>query len=127
MRDTSAKCDCCGKREQAGQCVKGSVMCSCETYSWRELGLQVAYECPKCKQCPVHCGCFDNECNCKLSRESLALLGHYSTCPARIKSREQHTNTCVHEFEWEGGHGTPYGPTEPELVCKNCGAVSQED
>jgi hypothetical protein len=34
---------------------------------------------------------------------------------------------CKCEFEWVGGHGTPYGPTEPELVCKHCGAIKQED
>jgi hypothetical protein len=34
---------------------------------------------------------------------------------------------CQHEFEWVGGHGTPYGPTEPERVCKHCGAVDNDE
>lgn len=86
MRDTSAVCDCCGKREMAGQCVKGSPMCPCERdKDW--LSFQ-ALDCPKCEKCPVHCRCFDKECNCdpNLCGE---FYGHEGDCAARLKSRYQ--------------------------------------
>lgn len=34
---------------------------------------------------------------------------------------------CEHEWEWVGGHGTPYGATEPEQVCKHCGMINPDD
>jgi len=85
MRDTSAVCSCCGKREQAGQCVKGMPMCSCER--GRGFLSLFALQCSKCRKCPVHCGCFDAECRC--DKDRLSFLGHDSDCSARIKSREQ--------------------------------------
>jgi hypothetical protein len=88
MRDTSAVCGCCHKREAAGQCVKGRPVCPCETDDgWLT---HVALRCPKCRKCPVHCPCFDRDCVCGARADSL--LGHRLQCPARVKSREQHAS-----------------------------------
>lgn len=35
--------------------------------------------------------------------------------------------SCDHKWEWVGGHGTPYGATEPEQMCKKCGSVNLDD
>jgi hypothetical protein len=65
-------------------------MCGCETDDkWLT---HVALSCPKCKKCPVHCGCYEEECTCYkkgFTVNTMRLLGHRLDCPARIESRKQ--------------------------------------
>lgn len=82
MRDTSAYCRCCGKREQVGQCVKGSVMCACETDD--DFYSHDALECPDCKKCPVHCKC--EKCDCPQVGWGIGLQ-HRTDCRVRQKCR----------------------------------------
>lgn len=76
MRDTSTYCECCGKREQAGQCVKGSVMCPCDTD--RDGLIHTAILCPDCEKCPTHGKCNLEKCTC-----ATKYFGHKAGCIAR--------------------------------------------
>jgi hypothetical protein len=87
MRDTSAICDCCGEREQAGQCVKGRVMCPCEV-NQAFISLRVL-ECRECKKCPVHCLCDSDKCICRELSTPNMFFGHHRDCPVRVNCRER--------------------------------------
>lgn len=83
MHGSAAQCDCCGKREQAGQCVIGRVMCPCETDD--DCFIHRVSLCPDCDKCPAHCYC--DPCDCGFVRNTF--LFHNSDCPARIACRER--------------------------------------
>lgn len=75
MRDTSAYCECCGKRESVGQCVKGVVMCPCEIET--TYFIRTTLICKDCKKCPVHCRC--ESCKCPY----VETIGHDRDCIVR--------------------------------------------
>lgn len=82
MRNRAATCNCCGAREQVGQCVKGRPMCLCETDDGFFSSSSLA--CPTCGKCPVHCKCYNELCTCKLRAMDL----HLPDCPTRNKCRK---------------------------------------
>lgn len=87
MRNTAAKCQCCGAREEAGSCVKGQPMCACEQDDSITFN---ALACPECGKCPAHCNCYESLCNCKgrINEIIFEIAGHNYDCPGREKSRE---------------------------------------
>lgn len=40
---------------------------------------------------------------------------------------ESMQQNCKHEYEWATGGGDPAAPSEPERVCRHCGAVDLDE